>query len=118
MKRSTFPVLFSLAALFFSLNLMPLADALGKNDKKTLKLFDDLQRTIISVSDSIKPSVVHIEVVKKTGQIKYKTLASGLIVHRGGFVLTNEHVVDDAQSITVTSIRRRSSGWTNRLTWP
>ncbi|UCB51612.1 MAG: trypsin-like peptidase domain-containing protein [Candidatus Zixiibacteriota bacterium] len=76
--------------------------AAGKDDNKTLKLFDDLQRTIISVSDAIKPAVVHIEVVKKTGQIKYKSLASGLVVDREGFILTNDHVVDDAKNVTVT----------------
>jgi serine protease Do len=75
---------------------------LAKNDKKTLKLFEDLQKIIISVSDAIKPSVVHIEVVKKTGQIKYKSLASGLVVDKKGFIITNDHVVDDAQSVRVT----------------
>jgi serine protease Do len=75
---------------------------LAKNDQKTLKLFDDLQKIIISVSNTIKPSVVHIEVVKKTGQIKYKSLASGLVVDKKGFIITNDHVVDDAQTVMVT----------------
>ncbi len=94
-------LLFSVASFFYS-GVMHPGRALGEDDQETLKLFDDLQKTIISVSDAIKPSVVHIEVVKKTGQIKYKTLASGLIVDEKGFILTNEHVVDDAQSIKVT----------------
>lgn len=86
----------------FALNAIDPAPVAAKDDQKTLKLFDDLQRTIISVSDAIKPSVVHIEVVKKTGQIKYKSMASGLVVDRQGFILTNDHVVDDAKSVTVT----------------
>lgn len=102
MKKSISGALLSWGVLFFFLSICAPADVLGKNDEKTLKLFDDLQRMIVSVSDSIKPSVVHIEVVKKTGQIRYKTMASGLIVDKRGFVLTNEHVVDDAQSVTVT----------------
>ncbi|MCK4224776.1 MAG: trypsin-like peptidase domain-containing protein [candidate division Zixibacteria bacterium] len=102
MKRSIFFSFFLLGFLFFCINMMHPAAVFAKDDQKTLKLFHDLQRIIISVSNSIKPSVVHIEVVKKTGQIKYKSLASGLIVDREGFVLTNEHVVDDAKSITVT----------------
>jgi len=57
---------------------------------------------IISVSNTIKPAVVHIEVVQKSGQIKYKSLASGLVVDERGYILTNEHLVDKAQSITVT----------------
>ena len=101
MKKSTFFVFLLSGFLFFCINIMQPDEAFGKDDQKTLKLFHDLQRIIISISDAIKPSVVHIEVVKKTGQIKYKSLASGLIVDREGFILTNEHVVDDAKSITV-----------------
>jgi serine protease Do len=100
-KPIFFVVLFS-GFLFFGLNMMHPSSILGKNDQKTLKLFDDLQKMIVSVSDDIKPSVVHIEVVKKTGEIRYKSLASGLIVDKNGLILTNEHVVDDAKSITIT----------------
>jgi serine protease Do len=102
MKKTIFLGLLFFGFLIVSLNMSNPVPALGKEDQKTLKLFDDLQRMIVSVSDQIKPSVVHIEVVKKTGEIKYKSLASGLIVDKKGFVLTNEHVVDDAKSITVT----------------
>jgi serine protease Do len=69
---------------------------------KVLGLFNELQQVIISVSDSIKPAVVHIEVVKKAGDIKYQSLASGLIIGAKGYILTNDHVVDKAQSVTVT----------------
>ena len=102
MKKPIGLILLFAGVLLFGLDLMHPALVQGKNDQKTLKLFDDLQRMIISVSDDIKPSVVHIEVVKKTGEIKYKSLASGLIVDKKGFILTNEHVVDDAKSIIVT----------------
>jgi hypothetical protein len=100
MKKSVSLVVSGL--LLLCLNMSRGVPAWGQDDQRALKLFDDLQRTIISVSDAIKPSVVHIEVVKKTGQIKYKSLASGLIVDKEGFILTNEHVVDDAQSVIVT----------------
>ena len=102
MKKSVFFVFLLSGFLFFCINMMHPDAASAKDDRKTLKLFQDLQGIIISVSNTIKPSVVHIEVVKKTGQIKYKSLASGLVVDRKGFVLTNDHVVDDAMSITVT----------------
>ena len=102
MKKSIGLISLFAGVLLFGLELIHPASVQGKNDQKTLKLFDDLQRMIISVSDDIKPSVVHIEVLKKTGEIKYKSLASGLIVDKKGFILTNEHVVDDAKSITVT----------------
>jgi len=102
MKKPIGLIFLFAGVLLFGLDLMHPTLVQGKNDQKTLKLFDDLQRMIISVSDDIKPSVVHIEVVKKTGEIKYKSLASGLIVDKKGFILTNEHVVDDAKSIIVT----------------
>ncbi|MGB8656364.1 MAG: trypsin-like peptidase domain-containing protein [Candidatus Zixiibacteriota bacterium] len=102
MRKPGLLVLFFTAFLFFGLEAMHPAFVQGKDNQKTLRLFEDLQQMIISVSDAIKPSVVHIEVVKKTGEIKYKSLASGLVVDKKGFILTNEHVVDDAKSITVT----------------
>lgn len=74
----------------------------SQKTKRVLRLFDDLEEVIISVSNSIKSSVVHIEVVKKSDSFKYKTLASGLIVDKDGLILTNDHVVDKAQSIIVT----------------
>lgn len=74
---------------------------------RVLKLFGDLQNVIISVSDRIKPSVVHIEVVQKFDNNKFETLGSGLIVDERGYILTNEHVVDNAQSVTVTLPSKR-----------
>lgn len=67
-----------------------------------LKLFDDLQEVIISISKSIQPAVVHIEVVHKVNDLKYKSLASGLVIDAKGYILTNEHVVDKAISVVVT----------------
>ena len=102
MKKLILLIFVFVGSSYLCLNMVNPGTAAGADDSKTLKLFDDLQRTIISVSDAIKPSVVHIEVVKKTGQIKYKSMASGLVVDKNGFILTNDHVVDDATSVTVT----------------
>jgi S1-C subfamily serine protease len=71
-----------------------------------IELFDGLQNLIVSISDGIKASVVHIDVVKKSNDFKYKVLACGLIVDKGGYILTNEHVVDDALSVTVTLLSK------------
>ena len=69
---------------------------------EVLQLFEDLQQVIISISKSIQPAVVHIEVVHKINDLKYKSLASGLIIDDKGYILTNEHVVDKAISVLVT----------------
>jgi serine protease Do len=111
MKKLIFLIfLIPLGIFFYSFDPSGLSHLQAKNNSyersttnpTILKLFDDLQDVIISVSNTIKPAVVHIEVVQKSGEFKYKSLASGLIVDQRGYILTNEHVVDKAQSITVT----------------
>ncbi|MCP4583539.1 MAG: PDZ domain-containing protein [candidate division Zixibacteria bacterium] len=67
-----------------------------------LQIFDDLQELIISVSEAVKPTVVHIEVVKKHNSQRYESLGSGLIVSDDGYIITNEHVVDKYVSVRVT----------------
>ncbi len=67
-----------------------------------LQIFNDLQELIITVSESVKPTVVHIEVVKKHNSSRYESLGSGLIVSHDGYIITNEHVVDKHVSVIVT----------------
>lgn len=69
---------------------------------KPLKLFESLQEVIIEVSRRAKPWVIHIEVVQKRGDRKYKVLGSGLILDAEGHIITNHHIVDEAKLITVT----------------
>lgn len=74
----------------------------ARSDDDGLEIFDRLKSLIISVSDSIKPSVVHIEVVKKRNNQRYESLGSGLIIESEGYILTNEHVIDDHIEVMVT----------------
>jgi serine protease Do len=69
---------------------------------KGLEIFDELKSLIISVSDSITPAVVHIEVVKKQDTQRFESLGSGLVIDPAGYILTNEHVVDKYVEVTVT----------------
>ena len=69
---------------------------------KGLEIFDELKNLIISVSDTLKPAVVHIEVVKKENTQRYESMGSGLVIDTRGYILTNEHVVDKSLEITVT----------------
>ncbi|UCE66493.1 MAG: trypsin-like peptidase domain-containing protein [Candidatus Zixiibacteriota bacterium] len=73
----------------------------ARADNGSLEIFDKLKSLIISVSDSIKPAVVHIEVVKKKRDQRFESMGSGLVVDKAGYILTNEHVVDDHIEITV-----------------
>lgn len=74
--------------------------ALGQGDG--LKLFENLQNVIIQVSDKVKASVVHIEVLAKQGEHRQKGLGSGLIITPDGKIVTNYHVIDRATNITVS----------------
>jgi len=89
-----------LAAIAVGFLIVPSCSIGG--DREVLKTFEALKNLIISVSEEIKPSVVHIEVVQKRDAQKFEVLGSGLIVDEQGHILTNDHVVDKAQSIKVT----------------
>ncbi|MEW6281644.1 MAG: trypsin-like peptidase domain-containing protein [Candidatus Eremiobacterota bacterium] len=89
----------TLACLFLCLALTGLSQA--QSEDRSLDLFDDLQKLIIRVSDRIKPAVVHIEVLAKRGEQRRKGLGSGLIVTADGTIVTNYHVIERAQVITV-----------------
>ncbi|MBI3929603.1 MAG: trypsin-like peptidase domain-containing protein [Armatimonadetes bacterium] len=66
-----------------------------------LEMFDNLQRRIVEISNLIKPSVVHIEVLARRGDVRRKGLGSGLILTEDGTIVTNHHVIDKAEFITV-----------------
>ncbi len=66
-----------------------------------LEIFEKLQDHIGRVSDEVKSSVVHIEVLSKRNGKRRKGMGSGLIISKDGRIITNFHVIDRAQSITV-----------------
>lgn len=59
------------------------------------------QKVIASVSDRVKPTVVHLETWGKRGGQRVKGLGSGLLVSSDGQIVTNYHVIDKAESIQV-----------------
>jgi S1-C subfamily serine protease len=71
----------------------------------------DLEGRIVEVAERIQPSVVHIEAIVKFDDRRNQVTGSGVIVTPGGSILTNEHVVDKAEKVTVTvpGIRRKFS---------
>lgn len=67
-----------------------------------LEIFSKLQDRVIEASDKIKNRVVHIEVVIKQNQQNIKVQGSGLILDSAGAIITNEHLVDKAEKVTIT----------------
>ncbi len=64
-------------------------------------LLNSMQDHIINVSDRVKGMVVHIESISKVGNQRRKSTGSGLILSADGKIVTNYHVIDKAQLITV-----------------
>jgi len=62
---------------------------------------DALQRRVIGVSEKVTPSVVHIEAAVRVNQRRNLVTGSGFVLDEGGIVLTNEHVVERAEKVSV-----------------
>jgi S1-C subfamily serine protease len=71
----------------------------------------ELEQRVVEVAERVQPSVVHIEAIVKFGDRRNQVTGSGVIVTPQGSILTNEHLVDKAEKVTVTvpGIRRKFS---------
>jgi S1-C subfamily serine protease len=64
--------------------------------------FASLQRRVIDIAQRVKPSVVHVEAIVKVDDRRDEVTGSGVIVSADGRILTNHHVVEKAEKVTVT----------------
>jgi serine protease Do len=61
-----------------------------------------LQARVIEIAQRVKPSVVHVEAIVKVNDRRNEVTGSGVIVGADGRILTNHHVVEKAEKVTVT----------------
>jgi S1-C subfamily serine protease len=62
---------------------------------------DELQARIIRVSEAITPAVVHVEAVVRVNNRRNVVTGSGFVVEPDGVALTNHHVVERAEKVTI-----------------
>src|SRR5579862_200230 len=83
------------------------------NDSNDLPLLDSYSKTVTCVVGSAAESVVHIEVQKKMRDKQNKSASqpatgSGFVISSDGFIITNNHVIENAESIKISFIDGRS----------
>ncbi|HXF81915.1 MAG TPA: trypsin-like peptidase domain-containing protein, partial [bacterium] len=70
------------------------------------------EATVIRVVERVRPAVVNIDTVAQVqtvfGVFPQQGAGSGVIVSANGYILTNNHVVEDAQQIKVTLLSGKS----------
>jgi serine protease Do len=71
-----------------------------------VELLDAYSRTVISVVDRVGPAVVSVA-VKGRSRRRDDGAGSGLVFTPDGYILTNAHVVDDANEVTVKLTDKR-----------
>lgn len=64
-------------------------------------LMDAYSNAVVDVVDAVSPAVVHVQVRSSRGGRTGQGSGSGVIVSPDGIILTNNHVIDSAQSISV-----------------
>jgi serine protease Do len=60
-----------------------------------------MQARIIDVGDRLRPSVVHIEAAVRQNTSRNIVTGSGFLISPDGVVLTNEHVVERAEKVSI-----------------
>ena len=66
------------------------------------RLMDAYSRAVVDVVEAVSPAVVHVQVRSARGGRVGQGSGSGVIVSPDGLVLTNNHVIDSAQSISLS----------------
>lgn len=78
-------------------------------DKKDKEILDAYSEAVINVVEKVGPAVVSVHVNRsRAHEAHAEGAGSGIILTPDGFILTNHHVVDEAQHIDITMTDGRS----------
>ena len=99
MKRRTYP---SAVLLFLMILTSP---ALADETPSEFEILGAFEKAIAKIVDQSMPAVVSITVVRTKDDVHNEMhpsgAASGFIFHKDGYILTNEHVIENAKSVIV-----------------
>lgn len=90
--------LFTLVVL---LTTLCVASQAAASDDVRRQTFAELQSLIAEVSRAVLPSVVHVEAIVRKNNQRAQVTGSGFFLDTEGYVVTNEHVVADAERVEV-----------------
>jgi S1-C subfamily serine protease len=84
------------------------------DEKSDIELLDAYSNAVITVVDAVGPAVTSISVGKQThgSQPEQVGAGSGVVIAPDGYILTNDHVVHNAQQLSVTLTDGRTLGAT------
>ncbi|MFZ5877399.1 MAG: Do family serine endopeptidase [Nitrospirota bacterium] len=106
----------ALTALSLFLSLGVAAPALAAKETSGLKALTELQDVFVELADKVTPSVVNISTgtttPPKNGERfrqrpESPSSGSGVIIDKNGYIVTNNHVVGDAEEVQVHLLDKR-----------
>lgn len=99
MKKRTYPY----AVLFILIILT--SSAFADETQNEFEILGAFENAITKIVDQSMPAVVNISVLKTENEASKDAqpsgAASGFIFHKDGYILTNQHVIDNAENVIV-----------------